>query len=128
MATNLDEFERALVRFTERELPAAVAEASRGLALAVLEGVVRRTPVDTGQARANWQVGLGRAPGGTLGATDPSGGTTIARGARLIARAQPFEAIWIVNNLPYVVELEHGSSTQAPSGITAATLASLRLR
>ena len=124
---DLREFERALKRFAEEEIPEAVAEASRDLATWLLDGVVTRTPVDTGLARANWQVTLGRPATGTVSETDRDGRRTGARGRRVIMRAGPFETIWIVNNLPYVVELEQGSSAKAPAGMVAATLASLDL-
>ena len=124
---DLREFERALKRFAEQELPEAVAEASRDLATRLLDGVVTRTPVDTGLARANWQVTVGRPAIGTLTGTDKDGRRTRSRGRRVIASAGPFETIWIVNNLPYVVELEQGSSAKAPAGMVAATLASLDL-
>jgi hypothetical protein len=128
MTSSLRDFEAALLRFAEREIPAAVAEASRGLARDVLEGVVLRTPVRTGRARANWRVGLERPPEGVLEAADPDGRTTIAGSVATIARARPFGTIWIANNLPYIGVLEHGSSKQAPRGIVAATLASLAAR
>jgi hypothetical protein len=128
MAGNLRDFETALRRLAEREIPAAVAEASRGLARDILEGVVRRTPVGTGRARANWQVALARAPATTLAAADPDGRATIARGAAILARARPFETIWIANNLPYIGVLEHGASRQAPHGMMAATLVALAAR
>ena len=128
MASSLRTFEAALLRLAEREIPAAVAEASRGLARDVLEGVVLRTPVRSGRARANWQVGLARPPEGVLEAADPDGRTAIAGGAATIARARPFETIWITNNLPYIGALEHGSSKQAPRGMVAATLAALAAR
>jgi hypothetical protein len=128
MAGTLRDFEMALRRLAERELPAAVAEASRGLARDVLEGVVARTPVSSGRARANWQVALVRPPETMLAATDPDGRATIARGAAVLARARPFETIWIANNLPYIGVLDHGTSRQAPRGIVAATLAALAAR
>ena len=128
MARTPRDFEAALRRLAEREIAAAVAEASRGLALAVLEGVVARTPVQTGRARANWQAGPEQPPGGVLEETDKDGRTTVARGRAAISRARPFETIWIVNNLSYIGILEQGSSRQAPRGMVAATLAALAAR
>ena len=128
MVRNPGDFGAALRRLAEREIHAAVAEASRGLALAVLEGVVARTPVKSGRARANWQAGLERPPEGVLNETDKDGLTTIARGRAAISRARPFETIWIVNNLPYIGVLEQGSSRQAPRGMATATLAALAAR
>ncbi len=128
MGPRSTDFEAALRRLAEREISAAVAEASRGLALAVLEGVVARTPVRRGRARANWQAGVGRPPEAVLDETDKDGRSTVARCRIAIARARPFETIWIVNNLPYIGVLEQGSSRQAPRGMVAATLAALAAR
>lgn len=125
MADDLRDFERALARFAEAEVPAALGRATRELALAALEGVVLRTPVETGLARANWRVGLDRPAAGTIDGADPDGRATIARGAAAIARARPFQAIWIANNLSYVEQLENGRSDQAPRGMVAVTVASL---
>jgi len=128
MGPRSTDFEAALRRLAEREISAAVAEASRELALAVLEGVVARTPVRSGRARANWQAGPGRPPEGVPDETDKDGRSTVARCRAAIARARPFETIWIVNNLPYIETLEQGSSRQAPRGMAASTLAALAAR
>ena len=128
MARTPGDFEAALRRFAECEIPVAVAEASRALALAVLEGLVARTPVRSGRARANWQASAGRPQTDVLEQTDKDGRATIIRCRAAIARAGPFETIWIVNNLPYIGVLEQGTSRQAPRGMAAATLAAIAAR
>lgn len=91
----------------------------RRVALAVDTAVVLATPVDTGRARANWQVGLGRAPSGTLAAPGSAGeGTSNALNAAQAAIASYHGGvdIHISNNLPYIEALNNGHSSQAPSG------------
>jgi len=101
--------------------------ATRAVSLRVLSGVVLRTPVDTGRARANWQASVGQGGRGEVDAEDKGGGATIERGAAAIGRQRGFEQVVLENNLPYIGKLEDGSSRQAPDGMTANTLAALGL-
>lgn len=123
---HVDAFAEQLKRFGKVEVPNACSALQRKIALQALQGLVLKTPVDTGRARANWQVTLDEPAGGTLEATDPSGGGTIAGGAATIGAVEPYGSIWITNNLPYIEELEDGHSDQAPNGMLAVTLAELR--
>jgi hypothetical protein len=93
------------------------------VAMQVLEGVVNMTPVDTGRARGNWMVTLGQ-PTTTFDweTKDKAGGETIAHGTQMIQQIVKPGAVYITNNLPYIVGLEKGRSGQAPSGMVAVTL------
>ena len=104
------------------------------VSLEVLRRLVMRTPVDTGAARANWQVELGVIPSGHVNATDRSGSPTISRGSSIIARLRVGQTVYIVNNLPYIIPLEYGGypigpktvggfSRQAPRGFVRITAA-----
>ena len=76
--------------------------------------IVKRTPVDTGRAKANWF--LGYDPDNEIGkhdlndalefGYDPDKGVTI----------------WIYNNLEYIIPLEEGWSDQAPRGMVSLSL------
>lgn len=88
----------------------------RRTALAVSQTVVMSTPVDTGRARANWQVSLGQPVQESLDATDPGGGPTMAKNANVINQARGDAVIYLSNNLDYIVSLNQGSSSQAPAG------------
>jgi len=101
--------------------------ATRAVSLRVLSGVVLRTPVDTGRARANWQASVGQGGRGEVDAEDKGGGATIERGAAAIGQQRGFEQVVLENNLPYIGKLEDGSSRQAPDGMVANTLAALGL-
>lgn len=89
----------------------------REAALDLDQRIVLKTPVDTGRARSNWLVGLGAPMRRVRNTIDQGGGKTIAENARVIARQKRFQSIWISNNLPYIRELENGTSKQAPAGM-----------
>ena len=104
-----------------------VTKQRNALALQVFTGVVFRSPVLSGRFRGNNMVSVG-SPSDEFdeGISDASGQATIARGQAVIAGAQnPFEIIYIMNNLPYAVPLEQGSSDQAPAGIYEVTINSI---
>lgn len=95
----------------------------RRCALATDAAVVLATPVDTGRARANWQVELGEPAAGVIGDLkdkkaqfDRSGQSTISQGSEAIKGYKSGTSINITNNLPYIERLNDGWSAQAPSG------------
>lgn len=97
----------------------------RKVALSVDSTVVTATPVDTGRARSNWQVEIGRAAKGVIDAYVPGeeGSTAgpntqmaLALGAAAIATYKAGESIHLTNNLPYIGALNDGHSAQAPVG------------
>lgn len=98
--------------------------ATRKIALDVFRRVIIKTPVRTGRARGNWQAATGSSAVGVLDATDTSGSSAIAKAAAKCAAWEPKAgSIFLTNNLPYIERLESGSSTQAPSGMVAITIA-----
>lgn len=71
-----------------------------------------------GHARANWQIGIGVAPSGEIQGVDKSGGSTIAAALPTIQQFGAGKVAYIVNNAPYIMELEYGhSQRQAPQGM-----------
>lgn len=108
-----------------RQIDAHVNRVVRKVSLQALNGVVLKTPVDTGRARGNWGVGINNRPNGTSENTDLSGGATISAGQGEIAGAKTYGEVYITNNLPYIGKLESGSSQQAPSGMVGVTVAEI---
>lgn len=98
--------------------------AHRLLAIAGLQGVVTRTPVDTGRARANWQASNGAPVLDQLDTTDA--GKALSQGRGVIDQAPKFATTYITNNLDYIQFLEEGSSSQAPQGMVAVTIEELQ--
>jgi hypothetical protein len=93
----------------------------RKVALAADQVIVMATPVDEGRARSNWIAALDAAAVGTVepyaeGAAAANG--AIEQAARVIADydGDVHSEIHLTNNLPYIGELNDGSSAQAPAG------------
>jgi hypothetical protein len=112
--------------FARRTISGNVSQATRGVSLRVLTGVVLMTPVLTGRARGNWFVGIGSATGRRDdNARDPGGNKAIASGTSVIAAQRAFQQIILDNNLPYITKLNDGSSNQAPDGIVDIVIAGM---
>lgn len=93
----------------------------QGLILRIDSGVVNMTPVDTGRARGNWNVGINNVD---LTEHDPetNAQSVIERAKEIIKRIKAGDVIYTSNNVEYIEELENGSSDQAPNGMVAVTL------
>lgn len=111
-----------------RNLPGQVHEVVKDVAKAYLVGAADITPVDRGVALSNWQAGVNAAPTGTLAAYFPgiyrstaleNLSATIQAGTSIFDSSKPGDILHIVNNLEYIIDLDQGSSKQAPQGMTA---------
>ncbi len=91
-------------------------------ALLINQAVVSGTPVDTGQARGGWLVGINSAPSEVSEELDPSGGATISRNESKIRRVRGDQTVHIVNNVGHIGFLNDGSSSQAPAGFVEAAV------
>ena len=122
--TNQAEFSRKLKQFAERAGIAPGLVAQR-VALEAFEGVVERTPVRTGWARASWNL--------AEGTIDPSVPPKPAEGAKLPppvpvepSTGKDFPVFYVTNNLDYIEFLEQGKSIQMDKGyMIQRTLAAL---
>ena len=102
----------------------------RKLALQVLAGITEMMPVDTGRARGNTIVSVGHPDHTYSDATNKDVGSVVTKGeAEIMASDDPFDVIYVQNNLPYIERLEAGhSKIQAPFGMMAVTLARLQVQ
>ncbi len=99
-----------------------------GLTLEVHANLVRAageggTPVDTGWARANWVPGIATPFQGTVGtrqeAKQSGANEAVAQsGLGTVAATYTLEkgSVFISNNVPYIGELNAGTSDKAPAG------------
>ncbi|WNO49049.1 hypothetical protein [Achromobacter phage ehaak_LB5] len=90
-------------------------EGVKQIARATVTTLIAQTPVKSGQAASNWQVGLGGM------VTSPKLGFTDIPAARALALAtieqrQAGQNVYISNLLPYIGRLNDGYSSQAPAG------------
>lgn len=89
-------------------------------ALTLHKELVLHTPILTGKAKAEWQIGLDQEPTAeVLGRTRPPTQVDYATYAQAaeqtLERYQSGQTIYIVNNAPYIAALNAGSSRQAPA-------------
>ena len=113
-------------------------EVFRSAAFDLFSKIIQRTPVDTGRARANWQltirspdlkkIGRGRKRKATAAKllSDKRKAEIVALD-RLYDDWKPGYSVWITNNLPYINRLETGTwSDQAPQGMVAISIAEVQ--
>tara|TARA_R110000851_G_scaffold12997_5_gene44699 strand:- start:9680 stop:10075 length:396 start_codon:yes stop_codon:yes gene_type:complete len=99
------------------------SEAIRRTEAEVAERIIRRTPVQTGTARGNWNSSL-NSPDRSINNTADRNGSRQTRKAKVVLqKAELNDTFYLTNALPYVSELERGSSTQAPQGMVALSVA-----
>jgi hypothetical protein len=136
--TNLREFRAEVTKFATT-VPGQSLLLQKKIAFDLLTKIVLRTPVGNptlwqrppppgyvgGRARANWQVSITEPGRSKPKKVDPAGSETITKGLAQISNAQPFGVIWLYNNLPYIVPLEYGWSSQAPGGMVRLSLAEI---
>ena len=105
------------------------SELQRKITAAMLQGVILRSPVDTGTFRGNHRVSIGSVDyTKDFQKIDKSGTTTIADGMAKVLSVQLGMRVFISNNLPYAIALENGHSGQAPLGIYSITFQSVTSR
>lgn len=96
------------------------------LVLDVAANLVEMTPVDTGWARANWVPSIGQSyiGGGDEFKTREERAANVGRArsaadagtAAVLGYRLQMGAIYVTNNVPYIEDLNEGSSPQAPAG------------
>ena len=111
-----------------------IKDVQKSFAFKLYSGIVQKTPVDTGRARGNWNVEVGKDDTSTSERK-----TQQYHSKDDMPDPNDDESIFISNNLPYIYKLEYGGygkdgksngsktvdgfSRQAPSGMVGVTLA-----
>lgn len=105
---------RALSERIERN----VAQLQGHVMDAVQEHVIVATPFKTGRARNGWRVGDGQPDTALemLGPFDKSGQARIDANREVCKAHDTLASLYLDNEVPYVPDLNAGSSMQAPSG------------
>ena len=94
----------------------------RGTLIGMGTKIIKRSPVDTGRFRGNWQFTIGRPAQGQIA----SGGVPTSELVSASNSWQSGQTFYITNNLPYGERLEYGWSKQAPQGMVRLTLGEYR--
>lgn len=100
----------------------------RKIAFDLFSGVVLKTPVDTGRARASWRVGIGAINTSVQseGQKQPGAEAATTAGSAALQNMTLDKPVWITNSLAYIGALEAGHSKQSPNGMVQLTLAEVR--
>lgn len=116
--TNTPEFEMSLQQFANK-IDANLEDVLRKVSFDLFRGVVQRTPVDTGWARASWNIAF-HAPDLSVPEQPSSPGAAKAANSAqeqvLNGPLGKHPVVWITNNLDYIVPLEGGHSKQSGKG------------
>ncbi len=107
-----------------RKVDTNVRIAIQLVSLEVFRKLTLRTPVDTGRARASWDLKVGEAsdyvpPEGDYSAPRDIGGAA--------AEIDGKKIVFITSSLDYMQYLDEGSSQQAPAGMVDITLAEVEI-
>jgi hypothetical protein len=106
------------IQRTMRAIEQQAERVMKRIGFAVHGELIRATPVDTGWARANWQISIGRPTAGAIGSKDNVAGAASAQSAgtaRLLVYNVNQGDIWLGNHVPYIQKLNEGHSKQAPA-------------
>ena len=98
----------------EEETKEEFAKIHRSIAFEFFSRVIQGTPVDTGRAKGNW------------GLVDSVPDASVDNPIVQVTKGS-IKVIYLYNNLPYIIELEMGSSKQAPAGFIRLAAAELGL-
>ncbi len=140
MAENLQEFLLEVDAEVEQMTQEDFRDFTVKIALDALESVVDLSPVGQpyrwksrpppgyvgGAFRGAWIVTLDVPTDDETRRIDPEGSPTREAGESIILTAEPYQPIWITNNMPYALRLEQGWSQQAPTGMVAITIKRLQ--
>lgn len=107
-----------------KELEQGIELMIKRLSLDITHNLKRDTPRDTGWARNNWVPSVGVPFLGVAGSRDAPEGATSERGAAEVATQYRLSRgrVFISNNVPYIIRLNEGSSTQAPAKFVEAAI------
>jgi predicted transcriptional regulator YdeE len=89
----------------------------RGTVIGCASRIIKRTPVDQGTLRGNWQMSIGQPISTTIDREDKSGSAASSEIAKEGQKLNIGAVFYMSNNLPYAAAIEFGSSKQAPEGM-----------
>lgn len=113
-------FSADITRFIQRA-NGDIDRATREATVLLAQGVVLKSPVDTGRFRQNWQFSAAGIDRATSPGVDPQGQMTLRRLIAEIGKTGSGGVTFLSNSLPYAVRLENGWSDQAPHGMVKLT-------
>ena len=101
------------IRSFRGKVKSRVGAVVRLTALDIFNRVTKKTPVDTGRARAGWNLAIGHADL----SVPPEGQENYPAPTPKLGRIEAGDTVVLSDNVPYIGELENGHSKQAPAGM-----------
>ena len=101
-------------------------EVVRAAAISLFSEIIKRTPVDTGRLRGNWQASLESPATGKLSTVDKAGITSINKVKQKASEFKVNDIIYLTNNLEYAQYIENGTPHIIPFGMVKTTLRDFR--
>ena len=120
---SLRDLQKEVDTFVKDLVPEKIVLLQKKLSFQALTLIVKKTPVDTGRARGNWQVTIDFAPINSIDNTSIA--EVFSKANTELSKLKPFQNVYITNNVEYVIYLEEGSSSQAPYGMVAISIQEL---
>lgn len=87
----------------------AIKDVQKAYTFALYSSIVKKTPVDTGRARGNWQVTVGRP---ATEAIEDKRKNPLPMSKMPVPKGD--ESVFIANNLDYIEKLEYGTYPNPP--------------
>jgi hypothetical protein len=117
-------FDSDIKRFS-KQTGVALDKAVRKIAFDAFSMVTKKTPVDTGRAKGNWNFSVNSI---NESVDDEANSTGQGRPAKSpdIQKGDGLKQIYITNSLDYIHDLENGTSKKAPNGMVAITVNEIR--
>lgn len=100
----------------------------RGTLLGLTSRIIKRSPVDTGRFRNNWQATTNAPATGQVQGQDKTGNKAADAARTAVNKLEMGQDFFLSNNLPYAHRLEFGWSKQAPNGMLRLSIAELQQR
>ena len=97
-----------------RKKQVEIKDVRKAYTFALYSSIVKKTPVDTGRARANWNIAVGNPDSSVSDGTMKSGMKYRSFGE--VPGSDGDEPVYISNNLPYIETLEYGGYPNPPKG------------
>tara|TARA_R110000824_G_scaffold66023_4_gene171612 strand:+ start:1009 stop:1401 length:393 start_codon:yes stop_codon:yes gene_type:complete len=117
---NTQSFTGDLKKFSDKtgiELEVVV----RKIAFDIYRGITEKTPVLTGRAKGNWNIGLGRI-NNSINESATSTPKGSAGKLKIPLKGAGLKSIYITNNLPYIYTLEYGNASRTPNNMVSSTM------
>jgi uncharacterized protein CbrC (UPF0167 family) len=108
------------------EMKDRVSKATEEVAIEVFAGVIRRTPVYTGNLQASWRIKEGSEDLTTTDSGSPDSPASPPRIPKTLGKLPEYPTVFITNAQLYAEEVENGGKRNAPRYMVKLTLESLK--